>query len=132
MSLKATVQSAAVTAIAAVGDLAEEVTYVDVTDESDYEPTTNTISVSGIEYEKVKVLFVDYKEKDVGERIRSEDQQCLIPVLNFPDGSDVTPKAGDRIHRSETNQWEVLGAETDPAGALWVLHTRAVIGRDIV
>lgn len=128
MGLKSTIQSIAVSAVKAIDDIAETFTYISTTNASAYDPARDQVYVEGTSHTGIKGAFIDFELKDIGGDVETGDQQCLIPALNLVDSNSVavTPEIGDRIHRTAAEHWEVLNKEIDPAGALWVLHTRLV------
>jgi len=128
MGLKDTFQKAAVTAVKAFGDVAVSTTYVSVIN-SDYDPSTDTISIKGTTSTITEMIFSDFEKKEIdGEKILDSDEQAFIPKLNLTP----VPKVGDRIHKSATDQWQVMDQKGDAAEALWILHIRQVGIKTIV
>ena len=123
MGLRDTIQKAAATAIAAVGDIATTPTYVSV-DDSNYDPTLNVVIVRGTsQVISLGMIFSDYKSDQIdGESIRQFDEQALIPANNLT--VTTQPKEGDRLHKTTTDQWKVVSVKGDAAGALWILQVR--------
>lgn len=129
MGLRDTVQNAAKTAISAVGDIAKSVTYVSMSKQSAYDPSSGDVWLEGTSYSDVSVIFAEFSAKEIdGEKIRATDEKALIAAKGFTP----TPKIGDRIHKSSTDHWQVMDKDVDPAGALWVLQMRKVAVRDVV
>lgn len=127
MGLKATIQAATVSAIAAIGDLANVagITYKQLT-ESEYNPTTGTTDKKILLYKNVTVTFVDFDRRLIdGVNIRPNDQRALIAGSTI---SFVPEAGGDELEftnsRNRVEVWEVINVEIDPAGALYDLQIR--------
>lgn len=121
--LRGVIQKVVSTAIAAVGDLAISVTYIATEKQTLYNPTLDKIQLEGTEYPNLAVVFAEFSSKEInGEKVRATDQKALIAFLDLP----VTPKIGDRIHKSTIDHWQVQDKDIDPADGLWILQIRKV------
>jgi archaellum component FlaF (FlaF/FlaG flagellin family) len=122
MGLKETIQNAATTAFSAIGNLAEVVTYVQVSArQQEYSPTTGVVDALSLKHSGVDALFTEYSAREIdGSVIKPKDNKVLIP------GNEVTftPKQGDMIERASSEVWRVVNVEIDPAEALWQLQCR--------
>ena len=120
MSLRAVIQQAVQTGIAAMDDLAEQATYTSVATPS-YDPATGTITKPSASYAAVPMVFTSYARKEIdGEVIRPEDQKAVIAQLSLTP----VPTLNDTITRMDGSVWNVVSVMTDPAGAAWVLQVR--------
>jgi|GEM_PF-5216785 len=71
----------------------------------------------------VPVMIAAFDSRElVNTAIQATDAQGFIAAAHLP---GVTPKPGDVLRViGETTIWEIIGATTHPATALWVLHLR--------
>lgn len=118
MSLLSDIQAAVKSGMNALDDVRELVTYrsagTPTYDAASGAPLVTTTEVP------VRAVFVHYRRDEIdGQVIRPEDQQCLIAAEDL----SMTPALNDSIVRgSET--WSVVGIQTDPAKAVWLLQVR--------
>lgn len=120
MGLRETFQSAAKSAITAMGNVAVSTNYQALSSTT-YNASAGTNQAAFATTAGVSVVFDVFRIDQVdGVHIRPEDKQALIPAKSI---STVTPDVQDRIvHGGDT--WHVVNVSTDPAEALWVLQVR--------
>lgn len=109
MSLKNTIQSAVQSALSAIGDLGDVVTY---------QPK------SGAGHVQLKGLFSGFKSYEVGQSqgfIQSGDQKLLIPGLDL---KGIVPATGDELLRADGSRWTVVHYDSDASQASFELHVR--------
>jgi len=122
MGLAETIQNAAKTAFAAIGNIPLTCTYTSV-GVSIYDPQTGGYDSDDSDYTGLSILFEDYTAREIteaGGAILSTDQKASIPNVNLTP----TPKITDYITDSNSQKWTVELALIDPARALWVLQCR--------
>lgn len=120
MSLRAQIQAAVQSGIAAMDDLAERATYTSVGSPS-YVPSSGVITATPTSYANVPVVFTSFSRREIdGEAIRAEDMKAIIATLDLTP----VPAVNDTIVRADSTVWSVIGIAQDPAGAAWVLHVR--------
>ncbi len=118
MSLKSTVQNAAVTAFNAIGDIAVKCTYKELSD-AVYTPGS-PIARTFVAQNNLSFLFEEYTlEQKEANAIPAESMKASIPTLNF----NGKPKQDSQIIDNATAKvWKVVNVETDPAQALWEIQ----------
>lgn len=119
MGLRETFKNAALTAIAAFGDVRVSANYwshVSTTfDVSAGTPADVYGTTTG-----VMVIFDDFRISEIdGEAITPQDRRVLIPAKSLAS----TPAVNDKVVASGVT-WNVQGVRSDPAEALWDLHAR--------
>ncbi len=113
MGLLETVQKAAQTAVKALGNLPEVVTYTSWTYTNGQPTGTVTLTVSAIR------LDYDVSKID-GVNVFAQDRQYMVAGLAF---GAVIPSKDDTI-TSGTDIWTVKRVTTDPASAIYLLQVR--------
>jgi len=126
MALKDTLQTLAQTALRAAA-LSVPITYVEVTERSSYNATTDVSTAEEIHHPNVPATFVEYTRQEINanDDIESFDRRVLIAVLDMPVSA---PKKGHRLIMQDFSAWRVIDARTDPANATWDLQVRPGAG----
>lgn len=120
MGLRETIAKAAQTAVAAVGNVAVEGTYLSFTSTT-YDASAGVQTPVYSTVAGVKMVFTTFTLKEIdGQKVRDKDKKALISRLDL--GATI-PATEDRILVSSV-YWNVQGSMTDPADALWRLHIR--------
>jgi len=118
MGMKEDIQTFVKDGLLTLGNLQSTVTYY-ASGTPSYNATTGAVTVSQTAYSILATLVRYRKEEIDGDAIRVEDKKALIAALNLP----VTPTLNDTLVDG-ANTWIVVGANIDPAGALWILQLR--------
>lgn len=125
MSLVSVVQSAANSAISAIGDLATTMTYtsVDVSGGT-YNPVTDSYSGSSpTVLTNVPCVLAKFRTMELdGSIIELTDLKCVVVSSKLP---SVTPKNADTI-TSGGDTYEVVRFLSVPGDAVYLLHVRRV------
>lgn len=86
-----------------------------------YNATTGTVTAPGTVFTKVPMVFDSFSRRDIdGEAVRAEDKQAMVSTLDL----DAIPTLNDTVTMADGSVWGVIGIQTDPADAAWILHLR--------
>jgi|SaaInlStandDraft_2_1057019.scaffolds.fasta_scaffold293994_1 hypothetical protein len=119
MGLLETIQDATVTALAAVGNLAQPVTYRSLID-STVTPATGVVkSFNTYQTTGVPIDFTAQELED--NEYERTDQKLLMAARDLT----FTPKKSDEVSVGG-DLWRVLETTIDPANALWTLVLRRI------
>jgi hypothetical protein len=118
MGLRETIKAGARTAFNVLGDIKESVTYK-AHNAGVYDRTTGKQSESWTNY-SIEAIFDGFNEVEVNPTsdIRFGDLKVMFLNVNV-----FTPKSSDVVVR-DGNDYEVIGVQTDPAKAVWILQAR--------
>ena len=118
MGLREAFQAGAKAIFDAFGNVAVSATYVQ-TGPISYAITGGTPTPTDTEY-AVYVIWDEIRTDQVDNRaVLRNDKIAMIPSSDL----SITPSEKDAIVCDGTT-WEVVGIQTDPAGALWMLQVR--------
>lgn len=100
--------------------LARTRTYLSVA-EGVYDPSTQRVTSTEVEYTGIPMSLVRFSIKDMDEEVRPQtDRVALIAALDLT----VTPDENDKIRDNDGIVYTVKRVMSDPADALYKLHIR--------
>ena len=120
MGLKSTFQSAAQTVISSFDDVGYSSVAYHSLGTFSYNTTTGVNTESGDTDTTIKGIYDEIKSEEIqGRDILATDRKLLVANLDI----SVTPKVGDYL-TIDSEEWNVIDFETDPAFALYTLFLR--------
>lgn len=119
MSLKKTIQKAAITAFKTAGDIVIKVLYTKITDNGFEDATTVTQELSVIREDKKTGAYVNHWESLFAEKILITDIICTTPVALC-----VLPVEEDADVLIDGYKYTVKAISADPADAIYTMLLR--------
>ncbi len=119
MGLAATITNAVASGFAALGDVVETVTYQHRSSAS--YSTSAGIVTEGFTNDTASAVIVDYSRQERADAaIQPEDRKALVLASTLT----AAPALGDQLVTAAGQTLQVVGIETDPVSAVWVLQVR--------
>lgn len=121
MGLRGQVQTAALTAFRAIGDLARPATYQSLTGNITRDLVAGTSVAESVTYNLKRTVFSKFKETEIDTSVVVEtDEKMLFAALDLP----IAPKSADTVLDENGRTWEVIKRLSDPASAVVILQMR--------
>lgn len=119
MGLAATIANAVGVGFAALGDVAETVTYRHRSAAS-YSASAGVVTESFSD-DTASAVIADYTRQERADTaIQPEDRKALVLASTLT----AAPVLGDQLVTAAGQTLQVVGVETDPVSAVWVLQVR--------
>lgn len=117
---KKLLQAAAQAGIRFTGDIAESITYYDVSQPT-YDADTGVLVSDETTLTISKVVFTSYVQAELKDSdIQKTDRKAIIAYKDI----SITPSIGDKIKKSDDSLWVIKNKEQDFATAFWFLQVR--------
>ena len=118
MGLSAAIRAAVSSALDAIGDVRQTVTYLSDPNSS-YDTGTGQVTESGTSY-SILAVSIEYEDREVdGVAVQSTDRQLILEAAEL----SFTPKMHDIVTVDGAN-WRVENIYKDPIGAIYILQIR--------